>query len=123
MIELLRELPAELEWAVLRRLEPIARVVGDATARAAFGLPFAPGERGVSHVALTSAPRMARSRPIKGLPCRLHRGRSLADRYEDLLSVVSPEVDCVGLGEAPRLEGGYDGPPRTRWTRRCRGLS
>jgi hypothetical protein len=104
LIELLRELPAELEWAVLFRLEAIARVVGDATARAAFGLPFAPGERGVSHVALTSAGAAIGSdgalETYQGAPLPAHGGRSLADRYEDLLSVVSPEVDCVGLGEA-----------------------
>ena len=104
MIELLRELPAELEWAVLFRLEPIARVVGDATARAAFGLPFAPWERGVSHVALTSAgPAIGSDGALEtyqGAPLPAHGRRSLADRYKDLLSAVSPEVDCLGLGEA-----------------------
>jgi hypothetical protein len=103
LIDLLRGLPAGLEWAVLFRVEPIARVVGVAMTRAAFGLPYRLQGPGISHVALTSVgPLLGRDGALEtydGAALPASGDRSLADRFQELIAAVSPEADCVGLGE------------------------
>lgn len=104
--QLLRELPADLDWAVVFRLEPL-RQFPDELLRAAFTLSATQDLDELSHVALTSAgPQFVTLdgllRPVD--PARSVApvaGASLADRFADRLHLVPAAADCIGVGADP----------------------
>ena len=107
---ILRLLPASLEWMVFFRLSAIRDWAPDAQMKAMFFLPEQIDLGPFSYVVLTShghylAPQdgsnlslVSNSRP-QPIP---HAGPSLLDRHRRLLeTVLSNEPDCLGLGNKP----------------------
>jgi hypothetical protein len=105
--EILRCLPASLEWMVMFRLSAIRPFAGDSTIRAMYFLPPSVDFESYSHVVLTAAGRFLA--PFEGeLLLLIQDNRvlpfpkpeaSLFDRHEDRFRMFpSDTADCLGLG-------------------------
>lgn len=110
--EILRALPASLEWMVLFRLSGIRSFAEDTQMKAMFFLPRPFDLASFSHVILTPAARYLATKDGSCL-YKLNDDRlqssprpeiSLYDRYSDLLSAFPPdEAHCLGFGRKAEL--------------------
>ena len=107
--DILRTLPASLEWMVLFKLSALRKLTDESTIKAMFHLPLLTELSGYSHVILANTGRFLaceeRSRLVESFSGRgWSRERirhSLWDRFQEQLSLFSVnEADCVGLGES-----------------------
>jgi hypothetical protein len=106
--EILRQLPASLEWMVLFNLPAIRSLTDDATVRPMFGLPGDIELDPYSHVVLSSQGRSLALQDGSDLIDPFNQGiwrrdrleYSLCERFASQLALFSvDEADCLGLGE------------------------
>lgn len=106
--EILRRLPAPLEWMVLFNLPAVQHITDDRVIRAMYHLPEDIDISAYSHVVLASSGRFLAHRDRPGLVEALsgqeysHEATqpSLADRFAQRLALFPvDEADCLGLGE------------------------
>lgn len=104
LADVMRGLPAEVEWAVGFRLPRLLAVVGPRPLRGAFGLPTDIAVEDVRDVVLTSrGPLIDRGAGLEpyadGAPALPGAAGTLASRFDPLLTRVDDQADCVGLGQ------------------------
>lgn len=106
--EILRALPAALEWMVLFDLPRVRRIAADDAVRAMFGLPADAALDGHSHVVLSSVGKFLapaegdRLFALAAGAAAEPAGASLAERFAAQLALIQIDgVHCLGLGEQP----------------------
>lgn len=106
--EILRALPASLEWMVLFNLRAIRDLADEGTTREMYHLPKGIDLEPYSHVVLTNHGRFLAVQnqlkliePVSGKSWSSEEIKtSLAERFSPQLELFKPdEADCLGLGE------------------------
>jgi hypothetical protein len=110
--DILRLLPASLEWMVFFRLSAVRPWAHDTQMKAMFFLPEQLGLDPFTHVVLSSHGRFLVPQEGPNLylvengqaQATSHDGTSLLHRYYQLLEALpAEEPDCLGLGKKPNL--------------------